>query len=812
MKDIQFALRSMWKQPGYTAVIALSLGLGIGANTAIFTLINAVFLHPLPVRNISELVSVYTADSRNPGFLPVSAPNFRELRDRNTVFSASASYAPVGIALATDAQPEQIFGELTSGNYFDLLGTKTALGRTYSADEDAAPGAHPVVVLSDAFWKRQYGGNPGILGQTLKLNGHPFQVIGVTAPNFTGINALGSPALWAPLAMYTQLLPQQELFESRRFLLLSVLGRLRPGVAIEQARAQLQTIALHLQNEYPADNRERGVKLLPLSDSLINPNGRDNVVGAGRLLMAVVALVLLIACANVANLQMVRAAGRRKEIAIRLSMGASRFRLARQLIIESLLLALVGGLAGLVIAAWGRNLLWSFRPPFLRANDLNLSIDGTVLLFTLGIALLTGLLFGLAPALQSASPDVIAELRERTSQGARGGSWFTLRNLLVVGQVALSLVALVGAGLFLRSLQNAQKIDVGFASGKLAVFETNLGGQGYTPEQAILFYRQMLERLRTTPGVRSASLASSVPLGFGGFSRSVFLEGQDPAPGNRGVLVLVNNIEPRYFETVEIPLMRGRSFSDSDREQSTPVAVVNETMANKFWPNQDALGKRFRFFGDKDPVQVIGIVKDNKYFNVSEDPRACAFVPVAQKYWPQMALVFRGDSDPASLLGTVRREVQGMDPNLLITNAFTMKELIDRSLWASRMGAGLLALFGVLALVLSSIGVYGVMAHSVAQRTAELGIRMALGAPAGDVFRLVLSQGLGLVGAGILAGLAASFALSRFTERLLFGIHANDPGTFAIAAAVLLAVALAAVLAPARRATAIDPVVALRAE
>jgi predicted permease len=811
-KDIQFALRGMLQQPGYTAVAALSLGLGIGANAAIFTLINAVFLHPLPVAAMPSLVRIFMLDSHNPGYLGISNPNFHDYRQNNTVLADAAGSFPVAMGLSTDRQPEQIPGELVSGNYFDLLGVKPVLGRTFTPEEDGAPGAHPVIVLSHAFWARQYGANPGILGESVKLNGHQFTVIGVGPPNFAGLDALGTTAIWAPLATYAQLSPLVEYFNSRRFGLLGVVGRLKPGVSLPAAQAQLQAIAIHLQKEYPVDNRDRTVVILPLANSLIDPNGRNNIVSVGQLLITVVALVLLIACANVANLQLVRSAGRRKEIAIRLSMGASRFRLIRQLLTESLALALLGGAVGFVFAAWGRNLLWSFRPPFLEHSDLDLSLDGRVLMFTLCISLVTGLLFGLAPALQSASPDLVTELKERTAQAAHGSGFLNARNLLVVAQVALSLIALIGAGLFLRSMQNAQRADLGFAAQKIGVFEINPGLQGYTPERAQIFYRQMMDRLRSTPGVLAVSMANTIPLGFDGLLRSIFIEGQEPAPGNRGVLVLTNNIEPRYFQTMQIPLLQGRPFNDSDRAGSAPVAIVNETMANRFWPNRDALGKRFRFFGDQAPVQIVGVAKDNKYFNISEAPRACAFVPVSQKYVSRMTVAFRGDGDPASLLGTVRREAQSLDPDLIITNAYAMPELIDRSLWASRMGAGLLAVFGFLALVLSSIGVYGVMAYSVAQRTSELGIRMALGARPADVFQLVLRHGVALLSGGLALGLAGAFALSRFIARLLYGVGASDPGTFGVTALILSAVALIAILIPARRATAIDPLVALRSE
>ena len=812
-KDIQYAIRSMRKNPGFTAVVALSLGLGIGANSAIFTLINAVFLRPIPVEDPSSLITAYTSDPRNPGFLPTSYLNYQDYRDKSGVFSSLAAYTAMPMALRTgEGDPQPIFGEIVSGNYFSVLGVQPLLGRTFLPEEDGAPGAHPVVVLSYAFWTSQFGANRNILGQAINLNGFPYTVIGVAQRNFQGVNALAGPALWAPIAMHAQLSPFEAVFNTRRFLQMSMVGRLKPAVTWQQAQAAMQTLAKQLEREYPNDNRERSIKALPLTQSLINPNARDNILSVSQLLMTIVGLVLLIACANIANLLLVRSASRRKEIAVRLSIGASGGRLIRQLLTESILLALLGGGVGLLVAGWGKSVLWSFRPPFLRQGDLNISIDTNVVLFTLVISVLTGVLFGLAPALQSLHPDLVSELKERASQAARSTSRFNLRNALVVAQVAFSLVALIGAGLFLRSMQQAQNADLGFASKKLGVMSVNPGGQGYTPARAQLYYRQLIERVRAVPGVASAALANSVPLGPGGFGRSVFLEGQEQTPGNRGVLVLTNNVTPAYFETTQIPILRGRPFLETDLEKSTHVAIVNETMAKKFWPDQDPLGKRFRFFGDEFMTEIVGVAKDSKYGAVSEDPISCAYVPEFQVYAANASLIFRATGDPAALLGVVRQQIHSIDENLLITRISTMSELIDQSLWPQRMGASLLAVFGFLALTLSAVGMYGVMAYSVAQRTSEIGVRMALGARPADVFRLVLGQGLALVACGVVIGLAAAFALSRLIANLLFGIHPNDLQTFALTSLLLIAVAILASFLPARRATTIDPLIALRAE
>jgi predicted permease len=811
-KDVRFALRGMRKNPGFTAVVALSLGLGIGANSAIFTLVNAVFLQPIPVEDPASLLNVYTSDPKNPGFLPVSYANYLDYRDRNNVFSGMAGYQTFGVALRTESEPKQIPCEMATGNYFSVLGVKPFLGRTFGPEEDGAPGAHPVVVLSHAFWTTQYGANPGILGQTLILNGYPYTVIGVAPPNFRGATTLGGPLIWAPMATYRQLMPQADLFMERRFLWVNMLGRLRTGVGQRQAQAALQTLATQLQREYPKENEGRNVLTVSLAESAIDPNGRGNLIRIGEVLMTIVGLVLLIACANIANLLMVRSSARRKEIAIRLSMGASQWRLLQQLLTESTLLAAIGGVAGLLIAYWGRDLLWSLRPPFLGPNAINLALDGRVLLFTLAITVFTGLLFGLAPALQSARPDLVLELKERASHSSHGGGYFHPRNLLVVSQVALSLIALVGAGLFVRSMRNAQQTNPGFDAAHLGSIAVNPGGQGYTPERAQEYYRQAMARLQATPGIASASVTDTLPLGPGGFSRSIFLEGQTQTPGNRGVLVLANNITPGYFETMRIPVLKGRAFTEADRAGSRQVAIINSTMAKKFWPGQDAVGRRFSFFGDTVLTEVVGVVKDNKYFAISENPLACVYQPLWQSYSPAASVVFRSSGDPNKIIGTARQQVQSLDRNLLLTNVSTMGDLIDQSLWAPRMGAGLLAVFGFLALGLSAIGMYGVMAFSVAQRTSELGIRMALGARPGDVFRMVLKQGFALALCGVIIGLAAAVALARLVANLLIGVGTGDFATFAGTAVLLVAVALLASYAPARRATSIDPVEALRAE
>ena len=816
--DLRYGIRLLAKTPAFTAVAALSLGLGIGANTTIFTLVNAVLLNPLPVREPSRLVSVWTTDERNQdpafGFLQVSPLNFRDLRDKNQVFSGLTAHAGLPLNISGGiGEPQQVFGEIVSGNYFDVLGARPIVGRGFLADEDRTPGASLVCVLGYGEWQKRFGGDPAIVGRTIALNGHRFTVVGVMPNGFKGTNAIGAPALWVPYMTYEQTTTGffRELATSRRGLVFNVTGRLKPGVTIEQASANLKTIARQLEQEYPNDNKGRSVTLVPLAQATINPGIRNVFVVAGSLLLTIVALVLLIACANVANLLLARAAVRRREIALRLSLGASRRRLIVQLLTEGSLLAVLGGAIGLLLAYWSQAVLWSFRPPFLQADAIDLHPDGRVLLFTLAISLATGVLFGLAPAVQSSRPDLVIELKDKTSAPTGSTRLLSLRNMLVASQIALSLVALIGAGLFLRSLQNAQRIDPGFDVDHLATLSFDLGAQGYTEERGRQFQQRVLERVASVPGVQSAAVSSTIPLFNGGFARTVFLEGEDPSDRRNGRLVQISVGTPRYFETVGVAILRGRALDDTDQPNTPSVVVINETMAKRLWPDQDPLGKRFRFIGQNAFNQVVGIARDSKYNFIGEDPIPFIYQSATQVYQPQVALLVKA-ANPASVLGTVRREVQQLDRNLPLTAVFTLADIFDQALWAPRMAASLLAVFAGLSLVLAVIGIYGVMAFVVNQRTREIGIRMALGATSGQVRRMVVLQALRLTLLGVVVGIVAALAASRFIVTLLYSVSPTDVVTFVAVPIVLAATALGASYLPALRATRVDPLTALRYE
>ncbi|OLD13209.1 MAG: hypothetical protein AUJ01_15440 [Acidobacteria bacterium 13_1_40CM_3_65_5] len=820
LQDLKYGARLLAKAPGFTVIAALSLALGIGANTTIFTLINAVLLNPLPVEDPSQLVSVWTTDERNQGgqlgFLQLSPMNYKDLRDKNEVFTGLAAHQGIPLNIAVNGgEPQQVFGEIATGNYFSLLGAKPAIGRTFTTDDDRNPGERLVAVLGYGEWQKRFGGEPSVVGRTMTVNGQSFAVIGVMPKGFKGTNAIGAPALWVPYMTYPVttngffgelIAPNQ-----RRGLIFNVTGRLKPGVTVQQAEANLKTIARQLAQEYPNENGGRGVTIVPLAQATINPGFRNNIVMAGGLLMTIVGLVLLIACANVANLLLARAAVRQKEIAVRLSLGASRGRLIMQLLTEGALLALIGGAGGLLLAYWAQGLLWSFRPPFLQADAVDLHPDVRVLLFTIGVSFVTGIVFGLAPAVQASRPDLVVELKEKTGAPAGANRMFSLRNMLVAAQIALSLVALIGAGLFLRSLQNAQRINPGFDADHLAVMSFDLGAQGYTEERGRQFQQRVLERAGSVPGVTAAALGSTVPLFAGGFARTVFLEGQDASDRRAGKLVQITVGSSHYLETLGIPLLRGRALSDIDQPNTPTSVVINETMAKRFWPDQDAMGRRFKFFGQQNFNQVVGIAKDSKYNFIGEEPTPYIYQATTQVYQPQVSLFVKA-ARPEAVLGTVRGEVQQLDRNLPLTGVFTLTEIFDQSLWAPRMGASLLAVFAGLSLVLAVIGIYGVMAYSVTQRRRELGIRMALGASRADVLRLVVVQGLRLTMMGVACGLIASFAASRLIASMLFDVSPTDVVTFVAVPALLAVAALGASYLPARRATRIDPMVALRYE
>ncbi len=808
MRQIRQAARSLIRRPGFTAVAVLSLALGIGANTAVFSVVQAVFLRTAPVEDPARLVALFTTIEGVPGSYPVSHPNFVDYRDSSTVFSHLTSVTAVTLGLAGDGPPERIEGEMVSGDYFTALGVAPALGRAFAADEDRIGDARAVVVLSDALWRRRFGADPGLVSRTIELNGHPFTVIGIAPRGFTGADGLTRSDLWVPLAAHETVMARRSrpFFDVRRATLLGVIGRLKDGVSLPQAESELRTITARLAQEYPDTNTGRGVRLVPLSEVGVDPDQRELYVRAGALLSAIVALVLLIACGNVANMLLARAAGRRREIAVRLALGARRGQLVRQLLLESVLVGLAAGAAGLLLAAWLLSLFNAFQSPYLPAG-LGVGLDLPVLLFSLALSILTGLLFGLIPALQSTRPDLVEALKEAGTPAPRGR--IELRGLLVVGQVALSLVALVGAALFLLSLSEAQKLDPGFDSSHLLLASFDLEDRGYDEARGRALLQRLEERVAALPGVRSAAVAANLVLADQGLRRTIWAEGQEPDP-EQPLILLPNAVSPRYFETMGLRLVRGRALSEQDRAGSREVAVVNQTMADTLWPGADPIGRRFFMMPTREVVEVVGVAADISYTSLGEDPQLYAYMPLDQRYSSAATLHVRTEGDPGALAATVRREIQTLEPGLALAGLRTMDDVVGDLLWAPRAGAALLGLFGGLALALAVIGIYGVMSYSVAQRHREIAIRMAVGADRSQVVRLFLARGMILVAVGIAIGLFAAFAGARWIASLLYGIEPGNAAAFLGAALALAAVALAATWLPARRAAAIPPMLVLR--
>jgi putative ABC transport system permease protein len=815
-KDLAYTVRTIGRSPGFAAVAVLSLALGIGANTTIFTLVNALLLNPLPVSRPSQLAAVLTVDEKNPGASTVSYPNFKDFRDKNDVFVGIAAYSfPNLVSMRTgNGEPDQVFVEFATGNYFDVLGLEPARGRFFLPEEDETPESHPVAVLSHGLWKRKFGSDPKVLGSLISLNGHPYTVVGVAPDGYKGVTVIFGPDLWVPTMMQQQLAPAQfrNFFDDRRALFFNVFGRLRPGVSLDQASADVGVIANALAQEYPEPNRGRSAKAVSLVEASLfpgGPAGRQAIVLGSVVLMTIVGLVLLIACSNVANLMLAKAVARQKEVAIRLSMGAGRTRLIRQLLTESTVLGVLGGLVGILVAYVGRNFIWSFRPAFVANNLIQPTLDVHVFVFALAVSLATGLLFGLVPALQASRFSVVEALKNDSRAVGGAERRFSLRNALVVVQVALSLVSLVAAGLFLRSASHARDIDPGFETRRLGVMLVNPGQGGYDQARSEHFYDDALARVSSIPGLRSASWASNFPL-FGGFSRSVFPEGMENQEKQEGILVSANTVDVGFFDTFGVALLRGRDFTAADRKDSAPVAIVNEKMAQQFWPGEDAIGKRFRFYGNSFFTEVVGVVETTKIVTLGEDPQPCFYVPLDQNFSDAMNLYIRTEGDPAPVLAAAQRELRAMDPLVPVVNPLTVGEVIDQSLFAPKLAAALLGVMGVIALVLASVGLYGVLAFRVAQRSREIGLRMALGAGRREVLRMVLLSAMSVVGVGVGIGLVAAFAVSRAVASLLYGISTSDPTTFLGVTVLLSGVALLASTIPALRASRVDPLVTLR--
>ncbi len=807
IQDLRFGARMLLKKPAFTIIAVLSLALGTGANTAIFSFINALLLRPLPIEQPNELVSLNNAEARQ-AFPNFSYPNYKDFRDRNDVFSGLIGYRFTPLSMSHDGINERVWGYEVTGNYFDVLGVNTILGRTISLDDDRVAGASPIAVMSYKCWQQRFGGDQSIIGKDVIVNGRNFTIVGVAPRGFSGTEVISQPELWFPMAMEAQLEAGSNWLDDREWNNVFIQGRLEPGVSVARAQTALNSIAADLEREYPNINQGKRVELSP--PGLIGLAMRGPVMGFSGLLMAIVGLVLLLACINLANLLLARAADRRREIAVRLALGATRFRLVRQLLTESLMLAFCGGALGLLPASWLVNLASTFKVPPNIPLALEIHIDYRVFVFTFLLSIGTGVLFGLLPALQATKTDLVPALKDEPSFGGHRGS--LLKSSLIVFQIALSLILLVGGGLMMRSLKQAQAINLGFDPKSAIEVAFDLRLQGYESAQGKEFQKRVLDRVRALPGVQTAGIADMTPVDLHFSRTAVFIEGQTPERTANTPSAMINRAGPQYFQAMGTRLLAGRDFTEQDDQKSQRVAIVNETFARRFFPGEDPIGKRFSLRqaeGIKN--QIVGVVEDGKYAGLNEGPKPYVARPVWQSDVGATSVIVRTDGDPQRLIGAVTREIQDLDSHLPIsTNTLVGK--LDVPLLPARIGASVLGGFGVLALALAAIGIYGVISYAVSTRTHEIGIRMALGAEKADVLRLVLGQGLKLTLIGIAIGLAVALGLTQFMKAILFGISASDPLTFAFASVVLGSVALLACYLPARRATKVDPMVALRHE
>ncbi|HEX5888287.1 MAG TPA: ABC transporter permease [Pyrinomonadaceae bacterium] len=811
-KDISYAIRGLLKRPGFVAIAVVTLALGIGANTAIFSLVNAVLLRSLPVERPGEIVSV-AMRGKDDSMSAWSIPNFRDFRDRNDVLSGLLVYRFVPLSLSRGGANERIWGFEVSGNYFDVLGVKAIKGRTFLPEEDKTPLSHPVAVLSYNSWQRRFGGDPDIVGKDVLLNDHQFRVIGVAPEGFKGTEMVYTPEIWLPAAMMEWVEPGAKWLEDRNTRNFFANGRLKSGVDERQAEAALNLLALQLAKEYPDTNEGQSIKIVPAG--FIIPELRGAVVSFTWVLMGAVGLVLLVTCTNLAGLMLARATDRKREIAIRLAMGANRLRLIRQLLTESVLLSFVGGVAGVLLAFWMIEALLAFKPPIDFPLAFDVEVDWRVLLFSLGVSLLSGAVFGLAPALQATRPALSQALRETSAQG--GAARTRLRSVLVVAQIAISLVVLIVAGLVVRTLQQLQTMNPGFDSQNGLTMSFDLGLQGYDEDHGQQFYRQLTERVKTLPGVKSATVSSYIPLSLNYNSRNIFVEGQPAERGENVPLSMNASAGPGYFQTMGTPLVHGREFTEQDQANTELVAVVNETFVQKLLPHlgssAEAVGKRISYSSASGPyMRIVGVARDGKYFNITEEPRSFIWSPMTQDYNSTGILTVRTEGNPESLIGAVRKEVQALDPNLPLFDVKTLTEHMRLALFAPKIAAMVLGVFGLVALLLSAIGIYGITSYTVAQRTHEIGIRLALGAQLSDVLKLVLSHGLKLTIIGAALGLFGAFVVTRAITSVLYGVSPTDPLTFGLVAGLLVGVALLACYVPSRRATKVDPLVALRNE
>jgi putative ABC transport system permease protein len=801
-KDVRYGVRMLIRNPGFTIVSVIALALGIGANAAIFSVVNGVLLRPLPFKEPDRLMMI--RETKLPQFpeFSIAPGNFLEWKKQNTVFERLVAFRYSSLNLIGTGDPERLRALNVTEGFFAMLGSQPQQGRDFMSEEDQ-PGRNSVVILSHALWQRRFGGDPKILSQTITLNGKSYAVIGIMPEAFRFGGGENEIELWTPMAFTAQEA------QNHGGHYVSAIGQLKHGTTIDQARAEMSAIAARLATQYPV-NTGWDVKLVPMLEFAVR-----TIKPALIVLLVAVAFVLLIACANVANLLLARATGRQKEIATRTALGASRWRIVRQLLTESVILSLIGGVVGLLLAKWGMDLLLTLAPQDLPRMS-NVSLDGRVLAFTAGITLLTGVIFGVVPALQASKPNLNETMKDAGRGSTEGGRKQLIRNSLVVLEVASALVLLVGAGLMIKSFWRLQQVDPGFNPNNTLTTSVQLPKLKYPEEtQQVAFFQQLIQKAAALPGVQSVGASQVVPLTGNDYVLAFEIDGRAPLPPGASQSTNYYSVTADYFKAMGIPLQRGRVFTERDTKDSPRVAVINETMAKKMFSNEDPIGKRITFDDrDKNPewFEIVGIVGDVKQYGLDQTTTMQTYEPFTQQTFNAMTLVVRTAGDPASLGAAIRSEVLSLDKEQPATNIKTLNQYLSTSLAQQRFSMVLLGVFAAVALVLAGVGIYGVLSYAVTQRTHEIGIRMALGAGRRDVLRLVVGHGMLLTVIGVVGGLLAAFGLTRLMASLLFGVTATDAMTFASVASVLLAVALLACYIPARRATKVDPLVALRYE
>jgi putative ABC transport system permease protein len=808
-RDLRFACRTLAKSPGFTSVAVLALALGIGGTSTVFSWIDSTLLNPIPgIADTSGLVSVMRGTISEHPTPPFSYPDYVDLRRHNRSFSGLMAYHDDFVSLTGTRKPERIYGALTSANYFKVLGVKPVLGRGFLPEDETSSGGAPIVVISYAFWRSHFASDPSAVGRTLQINRHNYTVVGVAPPHFQGCTTGLRDDVWIPLVMDREVWGFNRL-EERGIFWLTVLGRLRPGVTREQAAAEMNPLMQQIAASTP--NIERGPNQITLDPLWRSPFGANvYLYRTLPLLLGLAAVLLLLACTNVANLLLVRLVSRRREIALRLAMGASRLQLVRQLMIESLVLALAGGGVAMLLTNWTAGTFASFFPPTALPLTINGHASRGVMLAILALAALAAVVFGTLPALRTSRLAPAAVLKEEEARVSGGIHRSRLSRTMVVAQIALSLLLLIAAGLFTRSFENEQSADPGFDPNHVLLASYDLGSVGDTPAQGLIFDRQLLDRLRALPGVKSAALADFSPLSLTTIhSDDVLPEGYVPRP-HESMEIYRAVVSPGYFQTLRTPLVAGRGFTDHDSQQSQPVAIVNQEFCRRYWPGQDAVGKKVTIYGQA--RAVVGVARNAKYRLLRYGPEPVIYLPIYQDYYGQLTIHLRVAGDPGAFAAAVHRTVAEMNPRLPLFDVTTLKASMQFGSVFERLAATLVGSFGFLALVLTAIGIYGVVAFATRQRTHEIGIRMALGAQKSDVLKMVVTQGFKLTLVGVAFGIAGALAMTQFLASLLYGVKPTDSLTFIVVSLILTGAALLACYIPARRATKVDPIVALRYE